>query len=607
MTTGTEAITKKPPSPFLVFRHKNFSLMWTGQLVSTIGSALTSLAASIMVYRQTGGSALSVGLMLMATAAPSLLVGLVAGVFVDRYDRRRIMIIADLLRAVLVFLIPFLVPASIIWLYVIVILTSTIGQFFDPAYESVLPEVAPDEELAAANSLVAISSFGSTAIGFAAAGLIAAKYPIAYAFYLDAISFLISAGCILFLRVRKIETTEETSVGVVVSNLKSGINYLVKSPALRSIFLLAIPVAVSFGLANSLLLPFATRALNATTFEYGLQEGLTSVGFVIASLLMAGYLNRWREGQWMVVGLFGMGISALVYSQLHSIPLAIAIMMLSGFMNAPYSIARRLLVQRNTAADMRGRVSSAFFVSSNAFFLLGMAAAGLADVIDVRWLYLLSALITVGCGVFALVLPGIGQPAAEWRKALQLLRSAPATASLGLGRSVLPSDVDMLVGLIPSLVGLPRQDRERIITQGSVVEVQPGTKLMQAGEVGDDAYFVLQGKAVAGIAQEGGRYHSLSSMGPGDYFGEIAALTGAPRTADVVAEETSQLLHVPAPVLRGMMAQPDFARIVLSRMSERLARTSIRDLPRTVGITPEDARELRQERVAIKQPEIVIG
>jgi len=605
MTTGA-AVASKPPSPFLVFRHKNFSLMWTGQLVSTIGSALTSLAASILVYQITEGSALSVGLMLMATAAPSLLVGLIAGVFVDRYDRRRIMIIADLLRAVLVFLIPFLVSSSIVWLYVIVILTSAIGQFFDPAYESVLPEVAPDEELAAANSLMAISSFGSTAVGFAAAGLIA-KFDIAIAFYIDAVSFLISAGCILFLRVRKLEVTDETSVKAVFANLKTGVTYLTKNPALRSIFLLAIPVAVSFGLANSLLLPFAERALNATTFEYGLQEGLTSVGFVIASLLMVAYLNRWREGQWMVVGLFGMGISALVYSQLHSIPLAIAIMMLSGFMNAPYSIARRLLVQRNTAADMRGRVSSAFFVSSNAFFLLGMAAAGLADVIDVRWLYLLSALITVGCGVLALVLPGIGQPAAEWRKALQLLRSAPATVSLGVGRSVLPSDVDLLLGLIPSLVGLPRQDRERIITQGSVVEVQPGTKLMQAGEVGDDAYFVLQGKVVAGIAEEGGEYHSLSSMGPGDYFGEIAALTGAARTADVVAEEISQLLQVSASILRVMMAHPDFSKMVLARMSERLARTSIHELPRMVGVSPQDALELRQEPTETTQLEMTLG
>lgn len=607
MTTGVAALHAKPPSPFLVFRHRNFSLMWIGQLISTIGSALTSLAASIMVYQKTGGSALSVGLMLMATAAPSLLVGLVAGVFVDRFDRRKIMLIADLSRAALVLLIPFLASFNIVWLYVIVIITSAIGQFFDPAYESILPDSAPDEELAAANSLMAISTFGSTAVGFAAAGLIA-KFDIAIAFYIDAATFLISAASIYFLQVRKLEIAESTSVKAVVSNLKSGISYLTKNPALRSIFLLAIPIAVSIGLGNSLLLPFATKALGADSVAYGIQEGLTSVGFVVASLLMAIYMNRWREGQWMVVGLIGTGLAALIYSQMHSIALAIAVQVLSGFANAPYSIARRLLVQRNTSAEMRGRVSSAFFVASNAFFLLGMAAAGLADLIDVRLLYLVGAGgLTLVCGIWALALPGIGQPASEWKKALQLLRSAPSTTAMGIGRSVLPSDVEVLVGLIPSLAALPREDRERVMTQGAVMEVQPGTKLMKSGEVGENAYFVLQGKAVAGIAEEGGGYHSLSSMGPGDYFGEIAALTGAPRTADVVAEETTQLLQVPAAILRVMMAQSAFSKMVLARMSERLARTSIKELPRMTGITPQDAIELRQEAPSTTNVEMSPG
>jgi len=594
MTSESKAIPSKPDSPFSVFRHRNFSLIWSAQLVSTIGSALTSLAASILVFRITG-SALSVGLMLMATAAPSLLVGLVAGVFVDRYDRRQIMMVADVLRAVLVFLIPFLVPHGIAWLYVMVMLTSAIGQFFDPAYESVLPESAPDEELAAANSLMAISTFGSTAIGFAASGLIAANYPIEYAFYLDALSFLLSAGCIFFLRVRKLDILGETSVSVVIENLKSGVGYLFKSPVLRSIFLLAIPVAISFGLVNALLLPFATRALGATEFEYGLQEGLTSVGFVVASLLLSAYLNRWREGQWVTVGLMGMGLVALVYSQIHSIPLAIGVQMLSGFMNAPYAIARRLLVQRNTGTEVRGRVSSAFLVSANVFFLVGMAAAGLADVIDVRWLYLFSGLVTVGCGAWALVLPGIGQPASEWRRALALLRSAPAVAGLGLGRPVMPADVDVLVGLIPSLAGLSKTEREEFIVRGRVLEVEPGTRLVTSGESGNHAYFVLSGKAVAGISTGKDDYRSLSGMEAGDYFGEIAALTGSSRTADVVAEEATQLLQVPAATLRKLMAQPEFSQVVLARMSERLARTSIHDLPRFTGLDAQSARDLREE------------
>ena len=265
-------------SPFSVFRNRNFSLMWSGQLVSTMGSALTSLAASIYVYRLTN-SALSVGLMLMATAAPSLLVGLFAGVFVDRYDRKKIMIAADLIRGVLVLLIPFLVPSSIVWLYVMVVLTSTIGQFFDPAYESVLPEVASEAELAAANSLIAISSFGSTAIGFAASGLIASAADISWAFYLDAVSFGFSALCISLMSFRHVAAEEGTSAAIVLSNLRAGVRELFNTPILSSLFAAQVPVFVAFGLINALLLPFALRALGATEFEYGLQEGLTSIGF----------------------------------------------------------------------------------------------------------------------------------------------------------------------------------------------------------------------------------------------------------------------------------------------------------------------------------------
>ncbi len=116
-------------SPFSIFRNRNFSLMWIGQLVTEMGTALSSLAASIYVYKITG-SALNVGLMMMASALPSLVVGLVAGVFVDRYDRRKIMLASDLIRAVLIFAVPFLMPSNIAWLYILVALSATVGAVF---------------------------------------------------------------------------------------------------------------------------------------------------------------------------------------------------------------------------------------------------------------------------------------------------------------------------------------------------------------------------------------------------------------------------------------------------------------------------------------------
>jgi MFS transporter, DHA3 family, macrolide efflux protein len=579
-------------SPFAVFRNRNFSKIWTGQLISTMGSALTSLAASIYVFRLTN-SAMSVGLMLMATAAPSLLVGLFAGVLVDRYDRKRIMIAADLIRAVLVFLIPFLVPLSIVWLYVIVMLTSAIGQFFDPAQESVLPEVATEEELAAANSLMAISSFGATAIGFAASGLIASAADISWAFYLDAISFLFSASCIFLISIKPIQAEGETNAAMVIKNMKLGVRQLFDTPILRSLFLTSVPTLVAFGLSNALLLPFALRALKATEFEYGLQEGLTSLGFVAGSLLMASIFDRMREGAWIAVGFIGMALASIVYSFIHSIPLAIAIVTISGFFNAPSAIGRRTAVQRNTPREMRGRVNSVFFVSRDVLFLIGMAAAGLADFIDVRWMYFSSAILLLGGGFLVLVLPGLRQNRAEWRQALNLLKTAPTRTGLGVGRVALPADLDALAGLLPSLSTLSARERDVFISQAHVVEAPAGTNILRHGEGGDTAYFILSGRAVAGIATGEGNYHSLSTMTPGDFFGEIAALTGAARTADVAAAENTRLLQVPAQALRSLMGNPALSALFLAKMSERLGRTTINELPRFAGVDQQDMRDLR--------------
>ena len=104
---------------------------------------------------------------------------------------------------------------------------------------------------------------------------------------------------------------------------------------------------------------------------------------------------------------------------------------------------------------------------------------------------------------------------------------------------------------------------------------------------------------MAGRTSGEGQYQSLSGMGAGDVFGEIAALTGSPRTADVVAEEPTELLEVPAETLRQLMALPYFGPLVLGKMQERLARTtSIGDLPRFGGLDQQVLRQLREESAA---------
>ena len=577
-----------------MFRKRDFSLLWTAQLISTIGSALTDLAAGILIFRLTG-SALSVGLMLLATALPSLVVGLVAGVFVDRLDRKRIMLASDIARAALVLSIPLFVGIHLAFLYVLVVLSSTVHQFFDPAQESVLPDIASDEELAAANSLMAISQFGSTAVGFAAAGLIAWQFPIEWAFYLDGLTFLASAACVFFVRIRRLPPpVDKASVGLVLANLREGVAYLAATPILRSTLLIGLPVFFSIGLWNVLLLPFAIRVLDATEFEYGIQEALTSVGFVVASLLMSRFADRLREGQWIVLSCVGMGLVGVLYGLADSIWVAILLVTISGFLNAPGSIARKLVLQRNTPREMRGRVFSAFFVSRDLVLVVGIAAAGLADVIDVRVLVVVASLVLVGAGLGTLFLPGLGQPAAEWRQALQRLRAAPSAAAAAPVpvRAATPADFERLVGRLAVMDRVGGGDRANFIRGASVREVPPHAMVVHHGEPAGSAFFILDGRVHAGIPGDGG-YRALATLEAGDFFGEIAALTGSPRTADVVADGPTTLLEVPAPALRELMRDPAISQLVLSKLTERLVRTSLSDLPRLAGIDQATLRELR--------------
>jgi MFS family permease len=583
---------------FAIFKKRDFSLLWLAQLVSTIGSSLTDLAAGILVFSLTG-SVLNVGLVLMVTALPTLFVGLFAGVFVDRFNRKRILLASDLLRGLLVLAIPlsfdtFGPETGMVVMYGLLFAAATVRQFFDPAWESVLPEIASEEELTSANAFLSISSFGSTAIGFALAGLLA-TINIHVPFYIDAATFALSFALVLAVRIPAHGPQESTNIGVVVENLKSGASYLWSTPILRSAFIVAVPVFLAFGLWNVLLLPMAIKVLGGSEFEYGIQEGVTSVGFVAGSFLMAKFGDRLAEGTWMIVGTLLMGVFGILYGLAPNIQVAILLVMVTGFLNSPMSIARRGLLQKNIPREMRGRVFSAFFVSRDVVFLIGMGGAALADIYPVRNLIIVSSLLLVGAGILAQLMPGIGRSGAEWRRALQLLASSPAAARVGAGRAATMLDFDRLLGVMPEIGALAMNRRASFVGGVTVARAAPGEAIVKVGDPGDSAFFVLSGKAVAGIPDEGG-YRSLSAMGPGDFFGEIAALTGVPRTANVIADEETDLLEVPKASLQELLELPELNTLINTKLTERLGRTSTTDLPRLARPDQGALRDLRRRR-----------
>jgi MFS family permease len=530
---------------------------------------------------------MSVGFMLLAAAMPNLFVGLIAGVVVDRFDRKRIMIWANVICALAVVAIPLMLPQGILWLYGLVALSSAVEQFFAPAQASVLPETAPDEQLLAANAMMTISLYGAVTIGAAAGGLIASFSTLTTAFVLDALSFVLSALCIAWLRVAPLAPKESTGSAVAgtLSNLRAGLAFVRRTPVLRSLVLVFGLTFVDYGLTNSLMLPFIKRALSGTDFQYSLVEALFAIGFVAGSLIMANIADRLHAGQWIAISIVGMGAFTVGLALGHHVSIVIACSAMIGLFNAPSYLGRQLIIQRTTPREIRGRVSSVFFVLRDTGFMIGMAAAGLADLLDVRLLLLITALGLMACGALSLILPGLGQRTAEWRRVLAMLRDPPeGHATLGLGRVADLSDIDRLCLHLPAMAHWTRSQRQALAAQTRVFELDPGTAIVRQGEQTTMAYFLLSGRTVATRAADGDHDRILDFHNPGDFFGEIAALTNRPRTANVRAEQPSAVLQVPAPVLRTMAHDLQINHVLLARMNERLSLLNLIASPGVTGI-----------------------
>ena len=242
----------------------------------------------------------------MVTAIPTLFVGLFAGVFVDRFDKKRILLLANLLRGFIVLGIPLayttFMPgnqdAFVFALYGLIFISATVRQFFDPAWEAVLPEIATEEELTQANSFLAVSSFGSTAVGFAAAGFLASTGDYLLPFYIDAITYFVAFALLLPVRVRKRRRVRGGDLhrrGRRQPEERRAVPVADADPALASSWS-ARRSSCRSGCGTSCSCRWRSGSSAGREFEYGLQEGLTSVGFVIGSFFMAQARRPPRRG-----------------------------------------------------------------------------------------------------------------------------------------------------------------------------------------------------------------------------------------------------------------------------------------------------------------------
>jgi CRP-like cAMP-binding protein len=255
------------------------------------------------------------------------------------------------------------------------------------------------------------------------------------------------------------------------------------------------------------------------------------------------------------------------------------------------------VIQRSTPRDLRGRVNSAFFVVRDSMFVLGMALAGIADLFDVRALFLISSFALLFVGLVVLVLPGLGQPAAQWKRTWALLRGAEAAPRLGAGRIATRSDVERFIHHMPEMRHIGAKELDQLAAGMLVAEAPGGTVVVYRGEISDSAYFILSGRAAAGYLEDD-EYIILNYLNAGDFFGEVAALTGVGRTANVITEEDSELLIIPSKMMQRLTKTYEGLRkFFYATMAERLNR-----IEPAHGISSDQGllRELRTEPIEIE-------
>jgi MFS family permease len=374
--SGDAAATRRPGIP-VALRHAPFAKLWTAQALSNFGDMLTTTGLALTAYGGTR-STLAVGLVFAARAVPNLLLGLVAGHLVDRYDRKGLMLMMDLVRAVLVASLPFLVGQNLAVILAITFLVSTATVVFNPARLAVVPDLLPFDLLQAGNSAIAFGERTTEILGYVAAGAIILLGGIPLVFAIDAVTFLISAGIIVTIRFPEmILDRRPASWRQVRDDVMGGLSHIRANPALRTIFPFSFFMVASGSALLPLMVPLAVDHLHAGNVGFALLEASLALGATMGALF-TGILHTAGRGSLMILGALGMGVCTVFAGLSPILVLTMIFFVVAGVANMAYIIPMITAIQEVTDSEMRGRVFAARFTLVQLGILLGIAYASIA-------------------------------------------------------------------------------------------------------------------------------------------------------------------------------------------------------------------------------------
>ena len=404
---------------------------------------MTYLALFLLVLEQTGSTA-AIALLSILVALPPVTIGLFAGAWADRSDRRRIMVASDLLRAVTVVLVvPAALAGALPVVFVLAAIQAIVGTFFAPARLALVPRTVPAAGLLAANSLGQVTKMIAGVLGAAVTGVIAGTAGIVWpVFVVDAATFLVSAA--LVVRVTPalgrpaadaVARIRERGMGSAVAD---GLRLIARSaPLLAALGGVAVTM-LGVGAINVLFIPFLVDELGASPAWAGPLEAAQMLSMVLAGTVLTGLASRVSVPRLFTGGLVGVAACIALLSIAPG-PLALlAILFAVGAFVMPVQATTMTIVQRATTDETRGRVGGALNAAIQTASIGSMAAAGiLADVVGMRTVFAMGAAVTLAAAVLAWVLFRRARTADQpVRQApTVVLRSRSPTGSTGSART----------------------------------------------------------------------------------------------------------------------------------------------------------------------------
>jgi MFS family permease len=384
-----------------LLRLPDFRRLFVAQTISDVGDGLTLLTLLLLVNELTH-SAAALAVMSIAVAVPPMTIGLIAGAYADRLDRRRIMLASDAIRGVLV--LGFIAVATLDrlpLLYGLAFIQASIGTFFSPARGALIPRVVPAEGLLAANSISQISRVVAGLVGTGLAGVIVGLAGTVWpAFVIDAVTFLASVAIVYRVdrRLGRPEIVDGAPHAGIGASVGEGLRTIARSRTLVATVTGTAVAMLGLGGVNVLFVPFLVNVLAVSPVWAGPLEGAQTLSMILAGGLVAALAARFSPATIVTVCLAG---TALIVGSLSIVPnlLGLFIVLFAvGWVVTPLQAATVTILQTSTVDAMRGRVMAAFQASMSTTTIISTAAAGIvADVIGIREVFFVGAVI-VGLG-----------------------------------------------------------------------------------------------------------------------------------------------------------------------------------------------------------------